>query len=337
VRVRKVAFLVLPEFSNLGLAAATEPLFVANWLAQRPLFEWKIISIDGCPVRASDGRVIDVDGALAAAEDCKTVFVLASFDPHRSVRERPAIRWLKRIARFGVEIGGIENGSLILAEAGLLNGHQVAVHWDNAMGFQEHYPKTQAVSQLFARSRDRITCAGAAATLDMMMAWIEWHGDAELAGEVALHLLLGRPRPAQTAQQITAQNAPATSDAVFAARALMAKHIDEPLTCAEIARRVGLSLRQIERRFRGELRCSVLQQYRQIRMAKAHQLLQQTDLRVTQIAFSCGFASPEYFCRLYRSLFGCSPSRDRRQSTSAPVLRQQISREGAKKRDAPAS
>jgi AraC family carnitine catabolism transcriptional activator len=253
------------------------------------------------------------------------------------VRERPAIRWLKRIARFGVEIGGIENGSLILAEAGLLNGHQVAVHWDNAMGFQEHYPKTQAVSQLFARSRDRITCAGAAATLDMMMAWIEWHGDAELAGEVALHLLLGRPRPAQTAQQITAQNAPATSDAVFAARALMAKHIDEPLTCAEIARRVGLSLRQIERRFRGELRCSVLQQYRQIRMAKAHQLLQQTDLRVTQIAFSCGFASPEYFCRLYRSLFGCSPSRDRRQSTSAPVLRQQISREGAKKRDAPAS
>jgi AraC family carnitine catabolism transcriptional activator len=72
-------------------------------------------------------------------------------------------------------------------------------------------------------------------------------------------------------------------------------------------------------------------------MAKAHQLLQQTDLRVTQIAFSCGFASPEYFCRLYRSFFGCSPSRDRRQSTTAPVLRQQISRDGAKGRAAPAS
>jgi AraC family carnitine catabolism transcriptional activator len=333
VRVRKVAFLVLPDFSNLGLAAATEPLFVANWLSQRPLFEWKVISVDGQPVRASNGRVIDVDGALPAAEDCKTVFVLASFDPQRSSRERPAVRWLKRIARFGVEIGGIENGSLILAEAGLLNGHQVAVHWDNSMGFQEHYPKTEAVSQLYVRSRDRITCAGAAAILDLMVAWIGWHGDAQLAGEVAEHLLLGRPRPAETPQRGTAQSASANSDAVFEARALMSAHIDEPLTCEEVARRVGLSLRQMERRFRDELHCSLLQQYRQIRMAKAHQLLQQTELRVTEVAFACGFASPEYFCRLYRSLFGCSPSRDRRQSTTAPVLRQHVSRDGAKRRD----
>jgi len=116
----------------------------------------------------------------------------------------------------------------------------------------------------------------------------------------------------------------------------MLEHIDEPLTCREIARRVGLSLRQVERRFREELRCSVLQYYRQIRIAKAHQLLQQTALSVTDVAFSCGFSSPEYFCRLYRAFFGCSPSRDRRQSTTAPVLRRQIPRENAKRRE-PAS
>jgi AraC family carnitine catabolism transcriptional activator len=165
------------------------------------------------------------------------------------------------------------------------------------------------------------------------VAWIGWHGDAQLAGEVAEHLLLGRPRPAETPQRGTAQSASANSDAVFEARALMSAHIDEPLTCEEVARRVGLSLRQMERRFRDELHCSLLQQYRQIRMAKAHQLLQQTELRVTEVAFACGFASPEYFCRLYRSLFGCSPSRDRRQSTTAPVLRQHVSRDGAKRRD----
>ena len=132
---------------------------------------------------------------------------------------------------------------------------------------------------------------------------------------------------AETEQRVAAVPAPSSSDAaVVQARAIMLAHIDEPLTCREIARRVGLSLRQIERRFRDELRCSVLQQYRQIRIAKAHQLLQQTELSVTEIAFSCGFASPEYFCRLYRAFFGCSPSRDRRQSTTAPVLRRQMPR-----------
>jgi AraC family transcriptional regulator, carnitine catabolism transcriptional activator len=324
--VRKVAFLVLPQFSNLGLAAATEPLFVANWLAQRPTFEWTVVSVDGRPVTASNGRTTPVDGGLEAAAGCKTVFVLASFDPHRAIAERQAVRWLKRIARFGVEIGGIENGTHVLAEAGLLNGHQAAVHWDNIIGFQERYPKTEAVAQLFARSRERITCAGAVAILDLMAAWIGWHADKDLAGEVAEHLLLGKPRAAETVQRVAMATPGSMDAAVVQARAIMAKHIDEPLTCGEIARRVGLSLRQIERRFKHELGSSLLQQYRQIRIAKAHQLLQQTELSVTEIAFSCGFVSPEYFCRLYRSLLGCSPSRDRRQSTTAPVLRRPASR-----------
>jgi AraC family transcriptional regulator, carnitine catabolism transcriptional activator len=322
VSVRKVAFLLLPEFSHLGIAAATEPLFIANWLAQRTEFDWKIISADGQPVRASNGRYVAVDGDLALAADCKTVFVLASFDPDRSVRERRVVRWLKRIARFGVELGGIENGSLMLAEAGLLNGHEVAVHWDNIIGFQEHYPKTRAVTRLFVRNDGRITCAGASAILDLMIAWIGWHADAGLAGEVAEHLLLGRPRPAQTEQRPSPKIESLSTDAAVArAQAAMQEHIEEPLTCREIARRSGLSLRQIERRFKAQLSCSVLQHYRRIRIAKAHQLLQQTELSVTEVAFSCGFSSPEYFCRLYRDFFGCSPSRDRRQSTTAPVLR----------------
>ncbi len=336
--MRKIAFLVLPEFSNLGLAAATEPLFVANWLSQRPLFEWQVISADGKPVIASNGRGTQVDGGLSAAGDSRTVFVLASFDPDRKIAPRPVVRWLQRMARFGVEVGGIENGSLVLAAAGLLNGHQVAAHWDNSIGFQEHYPKTRTVQQLFVRSRDRITCAGAAAVLDMMVAWVGWHADAELAGEVAEHLLLGRARPAQTAQRDAAWGARTGADAAVAtACAIMSEHVDEPLTCEEIAHRAGLSLRQIERRFRDELRCSVLHRYRQIRMAKAHQLLQQTDMSVTQVALACGFASPEYFCRLYRGVFGRSPSRDRRQSTTAPVLRRRIAPNAAGRRDALAS
>lgn len=331
--MRKVAFLLLPEFSHLGIAAATEPLFVANWLAQDAVFEWKIISADGQPVRASNGRFVPVDGDLGSAAGCKTVFVLASFDPDRSVRERHVIRWLRRLARFGVEIGGLENGSLMLAEAGLLNGHEVAVHWDNIVGFQQHHPKTRAVTQLYVRSGERITCAGASAVLDLMVAWVGWHADAELAGEVAEHLLLGQPRPARTEQRPAARIESSSSDtAVARAQALMQENIDEPLTCREIARRVGLSLRQLERRFRERLRCSLLQQYRRIRIAKAHQLLQQTELSVTEVAFSCGFSSPEYFCRLYRALFGCSPSRDRRQSTTAPVLRQPMPREKTKRR-----
>src|ERR1700693_5780275 len=65
--LRKLALLLLPEFSNFGVAAVTEPLFIANWLAQDTVFEWRTICDDGKPVRASNGSIVPVDGDLALA------------------------------------------------------------------------------------------------------------------------------------------------------------------------------------------------------------------------------------------------------------------------------
>jgi AraC family carnitine catabolism transcriptional activator len=321
--MRKLAFLPLPEFSHFGLAAAIEPLFVANWLAQATLYSWKIISADGRPVRASNGVVTQVDGDLAAADGCETVFVLASFDI-AAARPPAALSWLRRIARFGVEIGGIENGALTLAAAGLLDGKEAAVHWDNLAGFQELFPAVRAEPRLYTFSQGRITCAGAVAILDMMLAWIGRHGDPGLAHEVAEHLLAGRLRPPETMQKMAAEVGPRLPDPLVAqAQAIMRERIDEPLTCGEIAGRIGLSLRQTERRFARELGVSVTRHYMLLRMARAHQHLQQTGLSVTDVAVACGFQSAEYFARLYRRAFGCAPSNDRRQSTTAPVLRLQ--------------
>jgi AraC family carnitine catabolism transcriptional activator len=307
----KLGFLLLPHFSHLGLAAAIEPLFVANWLAQRRLFDWVIVSADGAPVPASNGMILPVDGDLNSAADCTAIFVLASFQPDEPAPPKPVLPWLRRMARFGVEMVGIENGSLVLAEAGLLEGHEAAIHWDNLSGFRERFPTLDAANRRYSRSAGRITCAGAASILDLMVAWIGWQGETALAAEVADHLLI-RPQAGVTAPP----------DALVArAEALMQAHLDEPLGCAVIAAELGLSLRQLERRFAAALGRSVHQHYRLLRMARAHQLLQQTTLSVTDIAFACGFPSPDYFARTYVKLFGRPPSRDRRQSTDAPVLR----------------
>ncbi|HEY0341389.1 MAG TPA: AraC family transcriptional regulator, partial [Steroidobacteraceae bacterium] len=185
--MRRLALLLLPEFSHLGLAAVTEPLFVANWLAQRTLFEWRSVSMDGKSIPASDGALLPVAGDLAAAKDCASIFVLASFEPLQSARSRPLTRWLQRAARSGLELGGIENGSLALAEAGLLDSHPAAVHWDNLAGFQELFPKVRIAATPFSLTRNRVTCAGAAAILDMMIAWIVQHADTQDAEEVARH------------------------------------------------------------------------------------------------------------------------------------------------------
>jgi AraC family carnitine catabolism transcriptional activator len=77
----------------------------------------------------------------------------------------------------------------------------------------------------------------------------------------------------------------------------------------------------LQRHFQHHLGTTLTREYTRIRLAKAHQLLQQTELPVTEVAMGCGFTSLENFSRVYRSVFGCSPSADRRQTTTAPVFR----------------
>jgi AraC family carnitine catabolism transcriptional activator len=341
---------LLPEFSNFGLAAVTEPLFIANWLAQDAVFEWRTISDDGKSVRASNGSSVPVDGDLALVAGCESVFVLASFEPVRTAQSRARVRWLKRVARAGAEMVGIENGSLALAEAGLLDHHAAAIHWDNLAGFQELFPKVRIAQSLFSFSRNRATCAGAAAILDLMIAWIAHHADAQTSSEVARHMLLNGRRDAQVAN--TGARASAVADAgsrpadqwspehghaggrfaanqdpvVARARAIMQAHVDDPLSCGTVAQQVGLSLRQLERRVKQQLGQTLHSEYMLVRVEKAHQYLQQTALSVTEVAALTGFTSVEYFAKVYRRVFGVLPSKDRRQSTDAPVFRMKATR-----------
>ncbi len=314
---RQIAILLLPSFSYLTLASLSEPLFVANWLAQAAHYRWRLLSLEGASVEASSGLRMRVEGSIGDDDRFDAVFVLASFEPKRHAGNRRLRAWLRRQARHGAELAGIETGSEVLAAAGLLDGHAVATHWDNLPGFQELYPQCRATSRLFTIERGRMTCAGASAVLDMAIAWISGHHGPALAGEIAQHLLL---RSRQPDDRQLSSAAPKQS-LVQRALALMEASIEEPLSCAALARRLKMAPRRLQRLFQRERTGTPSQQYRQLRLARAHALLQQTDMPVTEVAFSAGFTSPAHFSRLYRRSFGRPPSADRRQSPDAPVSR----------------
>ncbi len=324
-RPHHIAFVVLPEFSHMGLALAIEPLFVANWLAQKQLFRWSTLSLDGLSVRASNGQHLPVDGALGEASGYQTVIVVASFDAKIHAGDQRLLNWLRKMARFGVTIGAIETGSEILAAARLLDDQPAAIHWDNLEGFSERYPTVEAGALLYTITRDRMTCAGATATLDMMLRWIGETVDADLAAEVGQHFLMPRLRPPSEGQNDAPQDSRAAANQkVEAALKIMQETLEEPLSCREIADKIDLSQRQLQRHFQRHLGVSIARQYLSYRLAKAHKLLQQTELPVTEIAVTCGFGSLESFSRTYRRYFGVSPSSDRQQTTSAPVFRQRM-------------
>lgn len=304
---------------------------MANWLSQRQIFDWKFLSVDGRPVRASNGMLTAVDTSMSAEDKFDLVLVVASFEAKKHARNQRLNNWLRRQARFGVELGGIETGSEALAVAGLLDGRSVAVHWENADGFRELFPTCRVVKQLYTIDADRLTCAGATAVIDMILSWISQRVSSDLAWEIGQQLLMDSIRAPIKGQTALTDGLSIANQPVREAIEIMKRTVDDPLDFDEIAKQVGVSRRQIERHFRRHLGVSPMKYYSTIRLAKAHQLLQQTDLPVTEIAISSGFASAEHFSRVYRKAFERAPSRDRLQTYDAPVMRPKAKRRTSKR------
>lgn len=323
IKPHHFGIVLVPGFSYLALAMVIEPLFIANWIARRKLFDWTRLSGDGLAVMASNGLPMAVESPLGTTQVFDIILILASFEARQAATDSRLLHWLRWAERTGMEIGAVETGSEILAAAGMLKGCITPIHWYNIEGMRERYPEIQVTDTLYNLSFRHPVSAGASATLDMMLALIARLEGQDLAAEVAQHLLLSkRSSDARQGPLVNQGQEVSKPDPVARARQVMLSAIDQPLPCPQIASMVGLSERHLQRLFQQQFGTGMAQIYLMLRMERAHQLVQLTSLRITEIAVACGFSSLEAFSRTYRKTFSVSPSRDRRQSVDSSVFRQ---------------
>ncbi len=304
-------FLLLPGFSAMGFISAIEPLRVANRF-KGELYRWQVLSLDGGPVAASNGMSVNADAGLIALSKGATLVVVAGFDPLLAF-SAPLQHWLRRQDGEGVTLGGIDTGSFVLAEAGLLDGHRVALHWEALQAFRESYPSLKASDELFEVDGRRISCAGGTASIDLMLDLIGQAHGGELAIQVSEQFVMSRIRPRQDHQrmQIATRYGLSNKKLVYVIGE-MEQHMEPPLNTLELADKAKVTRRQLERLFKLYLNDTPRNFYLRLRLERGQQLLRQTDMSVLEVSIACGFESASYFTRSYRSRFAKSPREDRR-------------------------
>jgi AraC-like DNA-binding protein len=100
-------------------------------------------------------------------------------------------------------------------------------------------------------------------------------------------------------------------DKVFLAKIidLISSHIEETDFTAEIlANELKISQRQLYRKIKAISGCTVHEFITKVRMDHAENLLRNSDLSISQIAFKVGFSEASNFSRTFSKHFGCSPS-----------------------------
>lgn len=310
-KVRSFAFVLLDTFAMMGVASAIEPLRAANRLAGRDIYRWSLLSPDGAPVRPSNGMTIAVDGPAARAADCDLVLVCAGIELEPASQTRITVA-LRQALRRGAAIGGISAGSFVLARAGLLDGYRCTIHWENLDSFAEAFPDIEVSTDLFEIDRNRFTCCGGTAALDLMLHLIGRRHGAALATSVSEQCILERIRDEHDAQRMpVSARLRVNHPKLVAAIGLMESNLEQPLAQDDLARRIGLSRRQLERLFRRYLRKAPARHYLELRLQRARLLLLQSTLSIIDVALACGFVSASHFSKCYRQAYGRSPKQER--------------------------
>ena len=306
---RDVAFVLFPQFSMIALYGALEPLRIANRFAGAKVFTWHFASVDGEPVAASNDIPVSVASPLNRLGTPDLAIFCASYEHERALT-RPVIAEVRRLARRKVQLGGMDTGPFILAEAGALDGCRATCHWESLPGFRERYPAVKATQSLFENDGGRLTSAGGAAAIDMMLDWIgRLHGSA-LAVKVADQLVhFRRPEThAEDGRLPAAMRYGVADPRLLRIIGLMEDNLEEPLHVAALAEAAGLSVRQVERLFHDSLRERPIGFYGKLRLERAQHLLNYSRMSVRDTSLAVGYSSLAQFSRAFKTRYGIPPS-----------------------------
>ncbi len=310
-RKSRFVFLTLPQYSQIALANAVEPLRMANNLSGQLAYEWVITSLDGQPVSASNGLSLTPTVGLDQIGRPDIVFICGG----RNVRDAVTptlLAALRRLAEQGTGLGALCTGGYALARAGLLDRCRATIHWENVSALREEFPRIIISDQVFTIDRNRYTASGGVAPLDLMLNLIESKLGSKVAQLVSEQFIVDRIRSDKDRQYVPLRAQVGVShQSLLKVAELMEANVERPMSLERIAQETGLSRRQIERLFKRHLNCVPKRYYLELRLKRARELLLQTAMPIMDITTACGFQSPPHFSKCYRKQFGYPPSVER--------------------------
>ena len=307
-------FVLLPRFSLVSLACAVDALRGANQVLKEPGYNWHCVSAEGGFVSSSSGLALET-GKINRGNSQGETIVLCGGNSSHNYKSTRLEGWLHDRAKAGHRIGSVSDGSFVLAEAGLFDQVASTIHWKCFDAYRERFPYLEIKPSIMEISRNRFSCAGGTASLDLMLHFIREDYGPDITSQVAENYFHDTIRDGSREQHLTNAFRMGSRNPVLAqALLLMENHLEARIAISDIAEIIGISRRQLDRIFKRELKRSPLSFYRDLRLTRASGLLLQTGMSVTEIAVACGFQSASHLGRYFQEQFSLTPGAYRRQN-----------------------
>ena len=327
----RVCILVPPESSAATVYGLYEvfAMFGPAWVgitgdeSFRAEFDTRLVARSTATVTCPGGTVVAPHAALSDVAHADVAIVPdLVIDPDTDRRDDwpDFVRWLQSVRAAGGLVCSACNGSLLLANAGLLDGCSATTHWAFVDHFRRYYPqvKLEANRILVTATADgRVVTAGGMSSWQDLALFLIARFYGETAAIKATKLFLFGDRSEGQLPYAAAAKPNRHEDAVIArSQAWIAENYETANPVAQMAAQSGLASRTFKRRFKAATGYAPLDYVQMLRIEEAKQMLETTEDPIDRIARDVGYEDPTSFRRLFKRVAGVTPGRYRRRYLS---------------------
>lgn len=231
------------------------------------------------------------------------------------------LAWLTHHYAAGATLATACSGAMLLAEAGLLDGHEATTHWAYCDVLQHRHPRVKVHAQralVVSGDAQRLVMAGGGTSwLDLALYLIARFTDVDAAMAVARLQLIDWHHVGQQPFARLARSRQTEADAVIGrCQTWIAEHYAEPSPVTAMLRLSGLAESSFKRRFRQATGMPPLEYVHTLRLEEAKQMLESGDQPIEAIANEAGYEDAGFFSRLFRRKVNMTPAQYRKRFRS---------------------
>ncbi len=314
----RIAILLANRCIGSGIHSIIDALMATNYTLVKsghpPMFEWNTVSIDGEAVIPTNGLSIQPEYSLGdyqrlALQPDIWLFPAVFHSSSEFAKVEQAVINAKPIipvieqhyARGGILIS-VCSGSFLLAKAGLMDNRPALMHWKSEPHFRRMFPRIKIDTHNSIADYGNIisVIGGGMAYEHLVMHLVERFAGHRTAVDTAKLLMMHLNAPSPQAFRTNVETTDHADELVLRAQRQIEQHSHEEINFAELSNNLNISDRQLTRRFTKSLHCSPLQYLQTIRINRACNLLELTQIPSNKIVYEVGYKDESSFRRLFK-------------------------------------
>ena len=276
----------------------------------KPLFEVKIVTSNGKAIRAINQVPVIPACSMLDIVEADLIIIPSQafyFDPQN--KEHPErVEWLKKWYEKGADIASICTGAFTLASTGLLDGRDATTHWAMAKQFKKSFPAVNLRIDLMVTDEGRLFCGGGiTADLNLSLYLIKKYCGREIALQSARCTLVELDRITQLPFAVFNPEKNHNDNEILEIQEWMEENFKYNVNLEELAKNLGISLRQFNRRFKSATGESGIKYLQLIRVEAAKLDLVGTKTSFEEISQNVGYENVSFFRRIFKRDTGVAP------------------------------